>query len=87
MTEKYWIRALTNKLVPIVMNGANMTTFAPEHSYLDVMDFDSPRVQSIMIIDHLTFDKKTQCLLITSLLIFSKELAPFRKQNNYMYVL
>ena len=29
--------------------------------------------------------QKTQCLLITSLLIFSKELAPFRKQNNCMY--
>ena len=46
ITEKFWLRALDNNIVPVVMNLGNMSRTAPEQSYIDFRDFESPRVYS-----------------------------------------
>ena len=49
ITEKFWVRALQNKIVPVVMNKAEMTKIAPQHSSLNVEDFDSPKVLQVKV--------------------------------------
>ena len=40
ITEKFW-KVLSYNVVPVVLNGVNMTRVAPPHSYIDIKDFDS----------------------------------------------
>ena len=40
MTEKYF-KVLPYNVIPIVLNGANMSKLAPPHSYINVQDFTS----------------------------------------------
>ena len=42
VTEKFY-RTAQFDLIPVVLNGANMSLFAPPHSYIDVQDFNSPK--------------------------------------------
>ena len=46
VTEKFF-KILTSDMIPVVLNGANMTEIAPPNSYIDVKDFDS--VQGLYI--------------------------------------
>lgn len=41
ITEKFFKR-LNQNLVPIVLGGGNYSKIAPPHSYIDVLDFQSP---------------------------------------------
>ena len=38
ITEKFW-KILPYNIIPIVLNGVNMTSIAPPHSYIDIKDF------------------------------------------------
>ena len=38
LTEKFW-KILPYNVIPIVLNGVNMTSIAPPHSYIDIKDF------------------------------------------------
>ena len=38
ITEKFW-KVLSYNVVPVVLNGVNMTRVAPPHSYIDIKDF------------------------------------------------
>ena len=40
ITEKFF-KVLPYDVIPIVLNGVDMTTIAPPHSYIDVKDFKS----------------------------------------------
>ena len=40
ITEKFW-KVLPYNVIPIVLNGVDMTTVAPPHSYIDIKDFKS----------------------------------------------
>ena len=40
ITEKFW-KILSYDLIPIVLNGVDMATIAPPHSYIDIKDFES----------------------------------------------
>ena len=40
ITEKFW-KVLPYNVIPIVLNGVDMTTVAPPHSYIDIKDFQS----------------------------------------------
>ena len=40
ITEKFW-KILPYNVIPIVLNGVNMTSIAPPHSYIDIKDFSS----------------------------------------------
>ena len=40
LTEKFW-KVLKYNVIPVVLNGANMTRHAPPHSYVDVKAFDT----------------------------------------------
>ena len=40
ITEKYF-KILPYNVIPVVLNGANMTDIAPPHSYIDIKDFPS----------------------------------------------
>ena len=40
ITEKFW-KVLSYNVVPVVLNGVNMTRVAPPHSYIDIKDFAS----------------------------------------------
>ena len=40
LTEKFW-KILNYDLIPIVLNGVDMATVAPPHSYIDIKDFKS----------------------------------------------
>ena len=42
VTEKFY-RAAMMDLIPVVLNGANMSLFAPPHSYINAQDFNSPK--------------------------------------------
>ncbi|XP_046746083.1 alpha-(1,3)-fucosyltransferase C-like isoform X2 [Diprion similis] len=42
VTEKFY-NAFRYQIIPVVYGGANYTRFAPPHSYIDAMDFDSPK--------------------------------------------
>ena len=40
ITEKFW-KILPYNVIPIVLNGVNMTSIAPPHSYIDISDFSN----------------------------------------------
>ena len=40
LTEKFW-KVLSYNVIPVVLNGANMTKHAPHHSYVDIKDFSN----------------------------------------------
>ena len=40
ITEKFW-KVLPYNVIPVVLNGVDMTTVAPPHSYIDIKDFPS----------------------------------------------
>ena len=40
VTEKFW-KVLGHNVIPVVLNGANMSNIAPNHSYIDFKDFNS----------------------------------------------
>ena len=40
ITEKFW-KVLPYNVIPIVLNGVDMSTLAPYHSYIDIKDFPS----------------------------------------------
>ena len=40
VTEKYW-KVLGYNVIPVVLNGANMSNIAPKHSYIDFKDFNN----------------------------------------------
>ena len=40
MTEKFF-KILPYNVIPVVLNGANMSRVAPPHSYINVMDFNT----------------------------------------------
>lgn len=42
VTEKFF-NILKYDVIPIVFNGANLTTYAPPHAAIDALDFESPR--------------------------------------------
>ena len=42
VTEKF-TRALKMPIVPVAMGGANYTAFAPNNSFIDEFDFESPK--------------------------------------------
>ena len=40
VTEKFW-KVLPYNVIPIVLNGVDMTAIAPSHSYIDIKQFSS----------------------------------------------
>ena len=38
VTEKFW-KVLPYNVIPVVLNGANMSNIAPKNSYIDFKDF------------------------------------------------
>ena len=40
VTEKFW-KVLPYNVIPVVLNGANMSNFAPRNSYIDFKDFNN----------------------------------------------
>ena len=42
VTEKFW-KVLNGNLVPIVLGGANYEEIAPPHSYINSLDYKSPK--------------------------------------------
>ena len=40
VTEKFW-KVLPYNVIPVVLNGADMTSIAPPHSYIDMNQFSS----------------------------------------------
>ena len=40
ITEKFW-KILPYNVIPIVLNGVNMSSIAPPHSYIDISDFSN----------------------------------------------
>ena len=40
VTEKFW-KVLEYNVIPVVLNGANMSHIAPPHSYIDFKDFNN----------------------------------------------
>ena len=40
MTEKFW-KVLPYNVIPVVLNGANMSEIAPKNSYIDFKDFNN----------------------------------------------
>ena len=40
VTEKFW-KVLPYNVIPVVLSGANMSLFAPPHSYIAMTDFPS----------------------------------------------
>jgi len=40
ITEKFW-KVLDYNVVPVVLNGVNMSHFAPRNSYIDIKDFSN----------------------------------------------
>ena len=40
ITEKFW-KVLDYNVIPVVLNGANMSNIAPKHSYIDFKDFNN----------------------------------------------
>ena len=44
VTEKFW-KSMSRNVVPIVMGGADYDSIAPPHSFINVMDYKSPKVE------------------------------------------
>ena len=40
VTEKFW-KVLPYNVIPVVLNGANMSNIAPKNSYIDFKDFNN----------------------------------------------
>ena len=40
VTEKFWM-VLDYNVIPVVLNGVNMSNIAPKHSYIDFKDFNN----------------------------------------------
>ena len=40
MTEKFW-KVLPYNVIPVVLNGQNMSEIAPKNSYIDFKDFNN----------------------------------------------
>ena len=40
VTEKFW-KILPYNVIPVVLNGANMSNIAPKNSYIDFKDFNN----------------------------------------------
>ena len=40
ITEKFW-KVLNFNVIPVVLNGVNMSTVAPPHSYIDIKQFEN----------------------------------------------
>ena len=40
VTEKFW-KVLQYNVIPVVLNGANMSNIAPKNSYIDFKDFNN----------------------------------------------
>ena len=38
ITEKFW-KVLPYNVIPVVLNGVNMSKIAPPHSYIDIKEF------------------------------------------------
>ena len=38
ITEKFW-KVLPHNMIPVILNGVDMTKVAPPHSYIDIKDF------------------------------------------------
>ena len=63
ITEKFW-KVLPYNVIPIVLNGVDMSTLAPYHSYIDIKDF--PSFEGRLRDDIITFPfkpNKAKCLL------------------------
>ena len=43
ITEKYWVNAIDNNILPVVMGGADYKALAIPNSYINVEDFESPK--------------------------------------------
>ena len=56
ITEKFW-KVLPYNVIPIVLNGVDMSTLAPYHSYIDIKDF--PSFEGGWRDDMITFPFKT----------------------------
>ena len=61
ITEKLW-RILDLGIVPVVMGGGNYTRDAPEHSVINVEDFDSVKE----LADYLIFLTENPVLIVIS---------------------
>ena len=62
VTEKF-TRTLFKPMVPIVLGGSDYSSWAPEHSYIDVFDFPSPKA----LAEHLLYlDKNNVSLFMKS---------------------
>ena len=59
ITEKFW-KVLSYNVVPVVLNGVNMTRVAPPHSYIDIKDFASVEGDTIIT------DQTHRCSIIVS---------------------
>ena len=46
VSEKFF-SILNSDIIPVVMNGANMSRIAPKQSYIDVKDFDTIQGETI----------------------------------------
>ena len=57
ITEKFW-KVLPYNVIPIVLNGVDMSTLAPYHSYIDIKDF--PSFEGGWRDDIITFPFKTK---------------------------
>ena len=40
ITEKFW-KVLNFNVIPVVLNGVNMSAVAPPHSYIDIKQFEN----------------------------------------------
>ena len=49
VTEKFF-NAMLVDMIPVVMNGANMSKIAPPNSYIDVKNFDSIKGNSFCVL-------------------------------------
>ena len=57
ITEKFF-KVLEYNVIPVVLNGVNMTKFAPKHSYIDIKDFDSVKGDTSLIMIALKANEK-----------------------------
>ena len=48
VTEKFW-KLLHYNVIPVLLNGENMTRQAPPHSYIDLKDFPSVQGRAVFL--------------------------------------
>ena len=51
ITEKFW-KVLDYNVIPVVVNGVNMTKFAPPNSYIDLKDFRNLEGECPLLFSH-----------------------------------